>query len=186
MTWGEGHSSHMGPVWADPTALPGEASAFPRALRILSCTSSTGRECQCHQAVRRLIELCTQVDWNFFSQQFRMREPGTGRTSVIPEIWGCVNHNQHSAEIRISLKGFLLSAVLNQFRLRFAQTPAQETTDPSKDAACSRCSRRQPSPRRARTCALHPCTPLSAPWSGAHSPAARAATGRRARPRSER
>lgn len=117
-------------MWADSTALPGEASAFPRPLGILSCTSLTGRECQCHQVVRRLIELCTQVDWNFFSQQFGMLEPGTGRTSIIPEIWGCVNHNQHSAEIRISLKGFLPSAVSNQSGVGFAHTRRRKPQTP--------------------------------------------------------
>lgn len=111
-----------------------------------------------------------------------MLEPGTGRTSIIPEIWGCVNHNQHSAEIRISIKGFLPSAVSNQSGVGFAHTRRRKPQTPVR----SRCSQCQPSPLHARTCALHPCTPLSAPWSGAHSPAARAAPGRRGRPRSVR
>lgn len=70
-----------------------------------------------------------------------MREPGTGRTSVMPEIWRGVNHKHHFAEIRISLKGFLVTSVLNQFGMGFTHTPEQETKDPCKDAILTRWTR---------------------------------------------
>ena len=173
---GEGAAATRGLPGLLPRPWLGDASAFPCALRIHSCnffsSSSRSREYQSHQAVPRLTELCTQVDWNFFSQQFRMHKPGTGRTSAIPEILGCVNHNHHSAEIRISLKGFLVPAVPNQARVAFTHPARWKPRTPVTMLPQPGVLRSRP-PCHARTCAP------PAPSARAHPPAARAAPRRR-------
>lgn len=148
------------PVGAAPTALTGDALAFPRDLRRLGCnfsfsTSSPGRECQSHQAVRRLTELCTQVYWHFFSYQVRMREPGTDRTSAITQIGG-VQITTRIVQIRISQKAFLVPACTESTRDRVQQSalhPAQYTTDPRKDAARHQLFLTPHPPGHTRTCA---------------------------------